>query len=408
MIMFRKKNVAQLTTKLAQVHFKSTLKTSLSWLFVASQTVLTSQTLIGCLPKSQNAASAKAIIGEDRLTPVLVPKLLSTVGQLRIKDRICSAFVSAPNQIVSATHCLINGTAARTDEITFKAGDGKMTGVKRVIQWDAKRDIMTLETIESFTDHLEQGAASTGSFTLVGYDGNTDSLSYDTLCSTSANDAIRGFLTHDCSSRPGFSGSPIMQNGVVVALHLGYIEKINKNLALKLPSVPTDGVDIANTSLSPEGGMKFDFKLSPPKNPLEGVKIGAAVGTLLGSGMGSAVGAAFGALVGKHNEMQDTIDRLKREGDQRQAELIQAKLDRSRDQEAAKNAASSSAAQLNCVNGRDNANTFFLGAIGKSQDDFNNCLINASDGPGSQGCLDNFQAYIKTQLDLAKQIYSCQ
>lgn len=350
------------------------------------------------------ATSAKAIIGQDRLTPVSVPKLLATVGQLRVKDRLCSAYVSAPNQIVSATHCLIKGAYAMVDEITFKTGDGKTTGIKRVLQWDPKRDIMTLETAESYSDYLEQGAASIGPITLVGYDADNNSLMNDISCSTSDSNYLRGFVSHNCSSRPGFSGSPIMKNGVVVGLHLGYVENINQNLALRLPYVPNDGIDIATSGLSAEGGFKF----SPPKNPLDGVKIGTAIGTVLGGGLGSAVGASFGALIGKYNEMQDNIDRLKREGDQLQADLMQAKLDRSRDQEAAKNAAALSATQLNCVNGRDNANTFFLGAIGKSQDDFNNCLIAASDGPSSQSCLDNFQVYIKSQLDLAKQIYSCQ
>ena len=39
------------------------------------------------------------------------------------------------------------------------------------------------------------------------------------------------FLTHDCDSVPGASGSPILQDGKVVGIHQGYSQKLGKNTA---------------------------------------------------------------------------------------------------------------------------------------------------------------------------------
>ena len=195
-------------------------------------------------PASQSSKTT-AIIGENDLAPEQDPLLRSTIGQLKISDSICTAFVTGTNQITSAAHCLKDTQTKDLTALSFTSGAGVSAKIVKIETLDRKKDYLALTTDTSFPKVLELGSLQGNSLKLVGFDTGKGGLYAPSNCRLEERVAKSGVFSHSCDTLPGYSGAPLLQQGKVVGIHLGYQEKIDRNAAYEVAQLKDDSTDVA-------------------------------------------------------------------------------------------------------------------------------------------------------------------
>ena len=88
-------------------------------------------------PASQNSKTT-AIIGANDLAPEQDPVLRSAIGQLKIGESSCTAFVTGTNQITSAAHCLKDTQTKDLTALSFTSGAGVSAKIVKIETLDRK------------------------------------------------------------------------------------------------------------------------------------------------------------------------------------------------------------------------------------------------------------------------------
>jgi len=221
----------------------------------------------GCSQKQDQSSKAKAILGESsRLLPTDNPTLRSTVGYLLTSDGSrCTAFVTGEKEITTAAHCRGKNADAGKIDATFTRLDGKNIHLSKVTRLETKKDYLVLESDESFSSKLEVSLLSGQNVSIVGYDFDKGNLYTQENCTVDRRLDSAGVFLHSCDSLSGFSGGPILQNGKVVGLHIGYQEKVDRNVAFDFAKLWDDSVDVAEVGVKDE--CLFDCHIRMPKPP---------------------------------------------------------------------------------------------------------------------------------------------
>ena len=176
-------------------------------------------------------------------------ELQNMVGLLYTKGEgvLCSAYRSAPFQITTAKVCFQKELKKL---YRFADGKGRTSEILKVVEENNSGGWMTLElTQKDFQYHLGEGAVELGPLTLISpseTDGvtkqdpgmdktwtlkgiNLSGVDSEKCDVVSILDRTKTFI-HDCSTFPAGIGSPLIQHGLVVGMHMGLVARENFDL----------------------------------------------------------------------------------------------------------------------------------------------------------------------------------
>ncbi|MBM4253980.1 MAG: trypsin-like serine protease [Deltaproteobacteria bacterium] len=194
--------------------------------------LLLALTTVGCLQR--NTSSTKAIIGGDDRQVVTDQTINAAVGTLHSGDgsALCTAFASSADEVVTAAHCLVAGTSDGQYQFwTKKHGYRKL---ERLSQSGVKSDVAVFKSSQLTPDFLPLASVQPNgsSARLIGFDFKTLSLVETTKGAIDVTSLKAGVYRHTFDTLPGQSGSPIVQDGKVVAVHIGSLKDGKVNLAV--------------------------------------------------------------------------------------------------------------------------------------------------------------------------------
>lgn len=208
---------------------------------------------LGCSLESANRAITKGIIGEDDREPVDTPSFARLIGRISIGETTCTAFASAINEITTASHCLPADENFDATTAKFSSADGTPYALKEIQLLDARKDIAVFKTTENLPSYFERSPLLGGPLMLVAVDPQTGALTADRSCEYEKSIESAGAIVHSCDSVPGESGAPLLQDGKVVGVHVGYKESLDRNVAFDLRRIDDDNVDMLSLELREEG-----------------------------------------------------------------------------------------------------------------------------------------------------------
>ena len=171
----------------------------------------------------------------------------SLVGSLGHGDKLCTFFVTGENQLTTAYHCLETapGQIQDVDQLKIQLADG--TGLKalEVESLIPAKDLATLTVDEDLEAYLASGSPTMDRpMTLVAYDQDEERLSVNQHCRPETLIDIAGVFTFDCETQGHYSGAPLIQDGKVVGIHLGYKEKVDRRVAMNYGLVDNPSTDV--------------------------------------------------------------------------------------------------------------------------------------------------------------------
>lgn len=137
----------------------------------------------------------------------------------------------------------------------FSTPAGKKSRISVIVEFEPRTDILKLRTTEKFDKLLGQGKIEGGSLKLVGYDQSKGELFTNENCKLEKKIGTTGGLAHSCDTIPGMSGSPILQNRKVVAIHLGYLEKLDRNAGFELSRASDKSATVEGLGVKNEWGV---------------------------------------------------------------------------------------------------------------------------------------------------------
>jgi hypothetical protein len=168
---------------------------------------------------SESESNQLGIIGIDERVEYIETDLNNHVGQILLSGvPICSAFVSRQFEITTAAHCVVEEFLS---DYSFSSIGGVTSKFLDVAYKNENADFLSLETANEFKDWLE--VAEYDEFlptNIVGF--NSDSNNFFTSTSSAGSNLVdNGLMFHTMDTKTGASGAPILQDGKVIAMHIG-------------------------------------------------------------------------------------------------------------------------------------------------------------------------------------------
>jgi hypothetical protein len=178
---------------------------------------------MGC---KTSGSESKAIIGQDDLNTNIDAALLKKIGKIQSKKGHCTFFVSGKNEIATAKHCVMG---YRAQDLLFEV-NGQKIDVPELSYKNDGIDFVKLKTLQDMPEIFEFSVLEEGQpASIVGFTGRFEQ---HTNCRLSSMKESKAYFLHECDTRSGMSGAPIIQNGRVIAMHLGHAREANKNFAI--------------------------------------------------------------------------------------------------------------------------------------------------------------------------------
>lgn len=198
--------------------------------------------------KHTNSSGTSAIVGADTRRPNTEESLQKALGTIILSEKsICTAFVSGPGEITTASHCL---SGSLTD-FKFKTFDGTKFDIVAVIDNKPNADTIRLKCGVPDSS-LQLGIFAPDTITtLAALDSATEKLVTTTVGHAELS---QGIIYHTLDSLPGASGGALIQNNKIVGMHLGSVSP-SKNVGVALHSL--DEVDVSNLDIQAEGCNPF-------------------------------------------------------------------------------------------------------------------------------------------------------
>ena len=214
--------------------------------------LLAGATLAACVPRK--SSSVKSLIGSDDRQEINDEFSNAVIGTLHLGDgsAVCTAFASSAEEVITAAHCLAPGADATQYQFrTKKYGFRKL---ERLLQRGEKSDVAIFKAQQTTTDFLPvAGQQPDQSPTqLIGYDFRTLTLVRTSKGTIDLASAKGGVFTHNFDTLPGQSGSPLIQHGKVVAVHIGSLVGGKTNLAVGIQEIRNADVLSSYPHYAPE------------------------------------------------------------------------------------------------------------------------------------------------------------
>jgi hypothetical protein len=220
---------------------------------------------IACTPKSRGSF-VSAIVGADDRKDLKDGPIEESVGYLlyevdtskntKVKGQkgvhlktICTAFASAEREVTTASHCYDNPKVLmQPDEsLFFVSASGKKYSLNSH-KLDRKQGLLVLTSSEKLKP-LKMGKEFVKGLKteIISYRNDKKKLAINGNA-LSTTEPKHGILQHSMDTVPGSSGSPILQNGQVIAVHLGLNPKTRQNYG----ALFNGKVDLKGLGLLPE------------------------------------------------------------------------------------------------------------------------------------------------------------
>ena len=146
--------------------------------------------------------------------------LPETVGKLSGEGRVCTAFWEGTHEIRTAWHC-VRG-AQQLAGWRFVTVHGSVT-VQGLARQDADHDAAFLTVAGDAPARLPRPGSprQDSEVRLLALDSTTDQMALSPPCLIGEIRLATGTFDHNCASRPGMSGGVLIQDGLIVGVHLG-------------------------------------------------------------------------------------------------------------------------------------------------------------------------------------------
>ncbi|MBF0297669.1 MAG: hypothetical protein HQK51_03055 [Oligoflexia bacterium] len=212
-----------------------------------------------------------AIIGEDDRVATNDYELTKKVGSILYQGRaICTAFASSKNHVTTAAGCV---DEQNLRDYTFAFSDKKERKIQKLrINKKTKLAVMFVDGINEFfsSSKLEDGRQIVSVVTYRDSDNSIVKSEIGEVWFT----PVSGLFYHTHSTDLGSAGAPILQNGKIVAVHLGIAkykkyaentradshatlslkENINYNTAVRVSDVKD--IDLENVAINYEKAVQ--------------------------------------------------------------------------------------------------------------------------------------------------------
>ncbi len=208
-------------------------------------------------------ADAQAV---SQAAPAKIRSLVAQAGTLRGSGRTCSAFEISRNRVRTAFHCIDGVGPADLKAWSFNGGDGRKRTVVKASVIDSLHDGVVLDLASDDNDYVELAAAPNRMLAvrLMDYDRLTGAVILSDECHIISLDILSGEIRHDCASQSGSSGSALIQNGLIVGMHLGRFA--DEKVAVILDSSGRRAILSVIHGLEPEYDCASDCRSSATHN----------------------------------------------------------------------------------------------------------------------------------------------
>lgn len=181
--------------------------------------------------------------------------LAKTVGVLKVENNACTAYISGPNELTTAYHCLESAPAEIFDvnEFTFTLGNGEKLELNAITSLIPKQDRATLRLKNKVESYLENSVRTGTTYSLVAYDLENEKLEVQDNCLFDQDYEAAGVFSYDCETKGHYSGAPLLENGKVIGIHLGFKPKIDRRVAFDFKNLQSERTDVLEVEYLKEG-----------------------------------------------------------------------------------------------------------------------------------------------------------
>ena len=181
-------------------------------------------------------------------------------GLMKTPESVCNATLVSKNTIALALHCLREDPLAYVG-FEFFPFEGPSASVVDAYFLDDKKDTVIYALDRSYDTYYELGKLDLKKpIVLVGFDPKKES-SFSVRCAAKGLLLRYAAFTHNCDTKPGFSGAAVIQNNTIVGLHFGFDSKNQVNLGIDFGMLFEEEGDIAELA---EWVVQERFQISSP------------------------------------------------------------------------------------------------------------------------------------------------
>jgi len=219
---------------------------------ISSRRIITAVHCVG-KDKSAEIPSTAVAIGPTPsptpLTDVSVPTEQPTPSQISSAEINVSTDQSStivPPKIENAISEPVN----ETSQYLFTTLSGKTIGISKIEKIFIENDIVYMELTEDSPDFLIADKLKIDSpLILPGFDPDSDKFLVHRDCKATEIIGESGIIKHECDTLPGASGAPVLQNGRVVAVHIGSFKDDLRSFNLAVDMLLLETANLTSTGL---------------------------------------------------------------------------------------------------------------------------------------------------------------
>lgn len=208
-----------------------------------------------CIPASGSRNLGYQIVSSKEHTSKDEPIFSPSIGRIFLSDRTCIAFRSGPSQITTLTNC-ISDTNEHTKFqngqstgklIFFKNGNGKIEKLNNIPN-RLENEVYTQLEASTQSEWLEIGKPELGYGQHVTRTINSHALEISDSCKITPHHEY-GIFSYECKAQMGDLGAPLIQNGKIIGIHLGFSAKFGKNIAYDFSHQPKLNLKILDLTI---------------------------------------------------------------------------------------------------------------------------------------------------------------
>ena len=198
----------------------------------------------------QTPSTLTAVIDKDQRQQLGNRALSPLFGKLSIGNQtLCTGFMSNFTEVSTANHCLWPFLKDKTNikKLRFESSWGVTHSVKDIVFRNESADVIILSIGGGFHLSFPSGPADPDQpVKIVSYQASTQKYVTVDDCKIVRQNKMQGYFFHDCDTEPSASGSPLIQGGKVVGMHIGYSKENGANVAVEYDQLFSANLDSAN------------------------------------------------------------------------------------------------------------------------------------------------------------------
>ncbi len=203
---------------------------------------------MSCSQSEKPPSFTAALIDQNDLVPEQSESYVQKIGSLTNGKSNCTAFLTGPSELSTAAHCV-----ETADLKSFRFNIANRLFKLKSRKLNRKTGFASLVVDGNFENYFEFDSLKSDAVTLVAYDYQNHELASHKSCRVNRDLNYKGLLVHTCDSVAGMSGSPLLQQGKVVGIHLGSLPLNQANGALEATYRDDSKMNLPLGLIKPEG-----------------------------------------------------------------------------------------------------------------------------------------------------------